>query len=250
MLFTVVVDRRSRPSRPSQEDVPFLDDVAWALVEHCWDHEGSKRPSARQVASRLQAIQLSLSYASELDMKSGSDASIHVRSTSSTVALQIAPPLSAPVRPMRWGAVEENLYDTEAQGVTLHDRSSESTLPRLPHPQVVNITEHPSSQADSIIVDGVDEEAMIEGANGSFWDSWSGLDDSASSQQLSHSRDGAISLRPSLSLREGPQVLASEKSDSLAATSHLRNIMMSFGGGPLIDIDNLYHDLMLLPSFR
>jgi hypothetical protein len=56
VLLTLVLDRRVRPLRPLQEDVPIMDDATWEVIEHCWTHEGSDRPTAREVATRLLAI--------------------------------------------------------------------------------------------------------------------------------------------------------------------------------------------------
>lgn len=71
MLLTLVADRRLRPSRPSKEDVPILNDAAWALVDHCWTHEGSERPPAREVASRLRTIQSVPSSNSDISNPTG-----------------------------------------------------------------------------------------------------------------------------------------------------------------------------------
>lgn len=56
MLLSLVVDRRVRPPRPPQEDAHIMDDATWNIIKHCWTHEGSDRPAAREVAMKLQEI--------------------------------------------------------------------------------------------------------------------------------------------------------------------------------------------------
>jgi serine/threonine protein kinase len=60
LLRINVVDRKSRPIRPTDKAVTErgLDNAMWALAEACWSHEPLARPTADSVASRLHSIWL------------------------------------------------------------------------------------------------------------------------------------------------------------------------------------------------
>jgi hypothetical protein len=54
-LFTVVVDRKLRPPRPTEPQIVGygLTDLMWAVVEECWSQDPVKRPLVAVVISQL-----------------------------------------------------------------------------------------------------------------------------------------------------------------------------------------------------
>jgi serine/threonine protein kinase len=54
LLLNLVVDRKLRPPRPSEDEAPSLDNATWTFVGACWVDEQSARPSATQIEAALK----------------------------------------------------------------------------------------------------------------------------------------------------------------------------------------------------
>jgi hypothetical protein len=57
IVFTLIVDRKVRPPRPTEEPIhQALNNALWKLLRECWSHHAKERPDVNKIASCLQSI--------------------------------------------------------------------------------------------------------------------------------------------------------------------------------------------------